>query len=109
MRLFNTLTQRLDPLEPTGNRVTLYARGITPYDTTHQGHATTSGHCDPPPGHLRRGARDGQSKQSIPALKTTTLRMPKKPGAAGAERTREEVPRKLAHQRPANARRPEQS
>ena len=40
MRLFNTLTQRMEPLVPQdGNLVTLYVCGITPYDTTHLGHA----------------------------------------------------------------------
>jgi L-cysteine:1D-myo-inositol 2-amino-2-deoxy-alpha-D-glucopyranoside ligase len=39
MRLFNTLSQRIEPLEPIGDAVTLYVCGITPYDTTHLGHA----------------------------------------------------------------------
>lgn len=39
MRLFNTLSQRIEPLDPVGDTVTLYVCGITPYDTTHLGHA----------------------------------------------------------------------
>jgi L-cysteine:1D-myo-inositol 2-amino-2-deoxy-alpha-D-glucopyranoside ligase len=39
MRLFDTLTQREQTLRPLGDRVTLYVCGITPYDTTHLGHA----------------------------------------------------------------------
>jgi len=39
MRLFNTLSQNVEPLVPRKNRVTLYVCGITPYDTTHLGHA----------------------------------------------------------------------
>src|SRR5262249_56760974 len=39
MQLFNTLTQRLEALTPLGDEVTLYVCGITPYDTTHLGHA----------------------------------------------------------------------
>jgi L-cysteine:1D-myo-inositol 2-amino-2-deoxy-alpha-D-glucopyranoside ligase len=39
MRLFNTLAQRVEPLDPPGDTVTLYVCGITPYDTTHLGHA----------------------------------------------------------------------
>jgi L-cysteine:1D-myo-inositol 2-amino-2-deoxy-alpha-D-glucopyranoside ligase len=39
MRLFDTLTQREQTLKPLGDRVTLYVCGITPYDTTHLGHA----------------------------------------------------------------------
>jgi L-cysteine:1D-myo-inositol 2-amino-2-deoxy-alpha-D-glucopyranoside ligase len=39
MRLFNTLTQEIQPLELADNRMTIYVCGITPYDTTHLGHA----------------------------------------------------------------------
>lgn len=39
MQLFNSLTQTVEPLEPHGGEFTLYACGITPYDTTHLGHA----------------------------------------------------------------------
>ncbi|WIG61442.1 MAG: Cysteinyl-tRNA synthetase [Ktedonobacterales bacterium] len=39
MRLFNTLSQETEPLAPVNNAVTLYVCGITPYDTTHLGHA----------------------------------------------------------------------
>ena len=39
MRLFNTLTQTIEPVEPSNGEVTLYVCGITPYDTTHLGHA----------------------------------------------------------------------
>jgi L-cysteine:1D-myo-inositol 2-amino-2-deoxy-alpha-D-glucopyranoside ligase len=39
MRLFNTLTQRIEPLDPERDTTTLYVCGITPYDTTHLGHA----------------------------------------------------------------------
>jgi L-cysteine:1D-myo-inositol 2-amino-2-deoxy-alpha-D-glucopyranoside ligase len=39
MRLFDTLTQREHELRPLDGRVTLYVCGITPYDTTHLGHA----------------------------------------------------------------------
>ncbi len=39
MRLFDTLTQIKRPLVPLGDTVKLYICGITPYDTTHLGHA----------------------------------------------------------------------
>jgi L-cysteine:1D-myo-inositol 2-amino-2-deoxy-alpha-D-glucopyranoside ligase len=41
MKLYNTLTQQTEPLQIHNNRVTLYVCGITPYDTTHLGHAAT--------------------------------------------------------------------
>jgi cysteinyl-tRNA synthetase len=42
MRLFNTMTQQIEPLRPMGDAVTLYVCGITPYDTTHLGHASNN-------------------------------------------------------------------
>ncbi len=39
MRLFNTLTQTVEPVRPIDGVVSLYVCGITPYDTTHLGHA----------------------------------------------------------------------
>ncbi len=39
MRLFNTMTQTKEDFIPTGDEVKVYVCGITPYDTTHLGHA----------------------------------------------------------------------
>src|SRR5215813_3017990 len=41
MKLFNTLTQSLEVFTPIENTVRIYVCGITPYDTTHLGHAFT--------------------------------------------------------------------
>lgn len=41
MQLYNVLTRRLESFEPTGDMVTVYVCGITPYDTTHIGHCFT--------------------------------------------------------------------
>jgi L-cysteine:1D-myo-inositol 2-amino-2-deoxy-alpha-D-glucopyranoside ligase len=41
MNLYNTLSQRIEPFRPAGSAVTMYVCGITPYDTTHLGHAFT--------------------------------------------------------------------
>jgi L-cysteine:1D-myo-inositol 2-amino-2-deoxy-alpha-D-glucopyranoside ligase len=41
MKLFNTLTQSLEVFTPIENTVRIYICGITPYDTTHLGHAFT--------------------------------------------------------------------
>ena len=41
MLLFDTMTCEKRPFEPYGNTVTLYVCGVTPYDTTHLGHART--------------------------------------------------------------------
>lgn len=42
MQLYNTLTAHKEPFEiPTERPVTVYVCGVTPYDTTHVGHART--------------------------------------------------------------------
>ncbi len=41
MKLFNTKSQEIERFEPQAGAVTVYVCGITPYDTTHLGHAFT--------------------------------------------------------------------
>jgi L-cysteine:1D-myo-inositol 2-amino-2-deoxy-alpha-D-glucopyranoside ligase len=41
MQLYNTLTHKKETFAPTADYVTMYVCGITPYDTTHLGHAFT--------------------------------------------------------------------
>nr|WP_290668070.1 cysteine--tRNA ligase [Ardenticatena sp.] len=41
MKLYNSMTQRKEPFRVFGKTVTLYVCGVTPYDTTHLGHAFT--------------------------------------------------------------------
>jgi len=46
LRLYNTLSQSVEAFEPEGEAVTIYVCGITPYDTTHLGHAFTYASTD---------------------------------------------------------------
>ncbi|MFC1922396.1 cysteine--tRNA ligase [Chloroflexota bacterium] len=41
MKLYNTLSRTIEPFVPRGDEITIYVCGITPYDTTHLGHAFT--------------------------------------------------------------------
>ena len=41
MKLYNTITQSVETFQPRDDEVTVYVCGITPYDTTHLGHAFT--------------------------------------------------------------------
>ena len=41
MKLYNTLSRTVEPFVPRGDEITIYVCGITPYDTTHLGHAFT--------------------------------------------------------------------
>lgn len=46
MNLYSSLTRAAQAFEPLGDVVTVYLCGITPYDTTHLGHAFTSAAAD---------------------------------------------------------------
>jgi Cysteinyl-tRNA synthetase len=39
MKIYNTLSARLEEFIPSGDPVTLYVCGVTPYDESHVGHA----------------------------------------------------------------------
>ncbi|MCC6168828.1 MAG: cysteine--tRNA ligase [Caldilineaceae bacterium] len=41
MRLYNSYSQEIEPFQPQHDSVSIYVCGITPYDTTHLGHAFT--------------------------------------------------------------------
>ena len=41
LRLYDTRRRKIVPFHPRGDVVTLYVCGVTPYDTTHLGHART--------------------------------------------------------------------
>ncbi|MGB8645714.1 MAG: cysteine--tRNA ligase [Anaerolineae bacterium] len=41
MKLYNSLTNQVEEFKPQGDYVSVYVCGITPYDTTHLGHAST--------------------------------------------------------------------
>jgi L-cysteine:1D-myo-inositol 2-amino-2-deoxy-alpha-D-glucopyranoside ligase len=46
MELYNTLTRQISPFTLSGDTITIYVCGITPYDTTHLGHAFTYATAD---------------------------------------------------------------
>ena len=41
LKLYNTLTREIQEFAPRGSQIGIYVCGITPYDTTHLGHAFT--------------------------------------------------------------------
>jgi len=41
VKLYNSLSKSIEPFYPQGDSVSIYVCGITPYDTTHLGHAFT--------------------------------------------------------------------
>jgi len=63
--LFNTMTRVKERFEPLGNPVTLYVCGVTPYDTTHLGHARTYVFFDVLQRYLRYRGMDVRYVQNI--------------------------------------------
>lgn len=41
MKIYNPISRKIERFEPSGDVITVYTCGITPYDTTHLGHAFT--------------------------------------------------------------------
>jgi L-cysteine:1D-myo-inositol 2-amino-2-deoxy-alpha-D-glucopyranoside ligase len=46
VNLYNTISNQIETFEPNGRDVSIYVCGITPYDTTHIGHAFTYASVD---------------------------------------------------------------
>ena len=83
MRLFNTLTQRMEPLVPQdGNLVTLYVCGITPYDTTHLGHAFINVMYDSLIRYLRWRGMNVRYVQNVTDIDDDVLRKGRELGVA---------------------------
>src|SRR3990172_4320028 len=65
MKLYNTLTKRREPFAPPGGPVRMYVCGVTPYATTHLGHARTYVFFDVLHRYLRRLGYDVRYVQNI--------------------------------------------
>ena len=65
LHLYDTLSASKRPFEPARNTVTLYVCGVTPYDTTHLGHAFTFVSFDVLVRYLIRLGYDVRSVQNI--------------------------------------------
>ncbi len=85
MRLFNTLTQSVEPVEPLSDEVTLYVCGITPYDTTHLGHAFINVVYDTLRRHLLWRGQPVRYVQNITDIDDDILRKAREVGMAWDE------------------------
>src|SRR3954469_4861745 len=65
MQLYNTLSRRLEPFAPAGGTMTLYVCGVTPYDTTHLGHARCYVVYDLLQRYVRYGGDDVRYVQNV--------------------------------------------
>ena len=107
MRLFNTLTQRAEPLDPVADSISLYVCGITPYDTTHLGHAFINVIYDSLVRYLRwRGVRVTYV-QNVTDIDDDILRKSREVGMAWDELGTRETDRYLADLKALNVQMPD--
>lgn len=102
MELFNTLTQQVEPLRPLGDEVTLYVCGVTPYDTTHLGHAAINVYYDTLIRFLRAHGRPVNYVQNVTDIDDDILRKSREKGMSWDELGRSEVERYLTDLRALN-------
>lgn len=102
MELFNTLTQRIEPLHPHGNEVTLYVCGVTPYDTTHLGHAAINVYYDTLIRLLRSEGQAVNYVQNVTDIDDDIIRKAREQNTPWDELGRRETMRYLADLRALN-------
>ena len=102
MELFNTLTQQVEPLRPLGDEVTLYVCGVTPYDTTHLGHAAINVYYDTLIRFLRAHGQLVNYVQNVTDIDDDILRKAREKGMSWDELGQQEVERYLSDLRALN-------
>jgi L-cysteine:1D-myo-inositol 2-amino-2-deoxy-alpha-D-glucopyranoside ligase len=103
MRLFNTQTQSVDEFAPINNHVGIYVCGVTPYDTTHAGHAFTFLTYDVLVRYLRAQGIDVTYVQNVTDIDDDILRKSRERGMAWYELARQETDRYLRDMENLNA------
>ncbi len=107
MKLFNTLTQSIEDFVPIDTTVRLYVCGITPYDTTHLGHAFTYMTFDTLIRYLEYTGYKVKYVQNVTDIDDDVLRKAHKLGIAWDELGHREVERFLSDMDALNIRRPD--
>src|ERR671932_1082357 len=80
MQLYNTLSRRLEPFAPAGPTLTMYVCGVTPYDTTHLGHARCYVVFDLLQRYLRYRGQDVRYVQNVTDVDDDVLRKAREVG-----------------------------
>ncbi|MDQ3167961.1 MAG: cysteine--tRNA ligase [Chloroflexota bacterium] len=80
MRLYNTLTREIEPFRSRDGQVGIYVCGVTPYDTTHAGHAFTFLVFDTLVRYLRATGEDVTYVQNVTDIDDDILRKAKAAG-----------------------------
>ena len=107
MKLFNTLTQSLEDFVPLDDKtVRIYVCGVTPYDTTHLGHAFTYVSFDALMRYLEFCGYTVNYVQNVTDIDDDILRKSRELGMAWDELGRRETERYLRDMDALNVRRP---
>jgi cysteinyl-tRNA synthetase len=107
MKLFNTLTQSLENFVPLEDRtVRIYVCGITPYDTTHLGHAFTYVSFDTLIRYLEFRGYTVNYVQNVTDIDDDILRKARELGIAWDELGKRQTERYLGDMDSLNVRRP---
>ena len=107
MKLFNTLTQSLEEFVPITDPVRIYVCGVTPYDTTHLGHAFTYVSFDTLIRYLEYSGHTVKYVQNVTDIDDDIIRKSKELGLAWDELGRRETARFLRDMDTLNVRRPD--
>jgi cysteinyl-tRNA synthetase len=107
MKLFNTLTQSLEDFVPLENTVRVYVCGVTPYDTTHLGHAFTYVSFDALMRYLMVSGYGVKYVQNVTDIDDDIIRKSRELGMAWDELGKRETARFLKDMDALNVRRPD--
>jgi L-cysteine:1D-myo-inositol 2-amino-2-deoxy-alpha-D-glucopyranoside ligase len=103
MNLYNSATRSVEPLTVVDNHVGVYVCGVTPYDTTHAGHAFTFLTFDILVRYLRFLSHDVTYVQNVTDIDDDILRKAKEVGSTWDELGRRETEKYLNDMRQLNA------
>ena len=107
MKLFNTLTQSLETFVPLDDTVRIYVCGVTPYDTTHLGHAFTYVSFDTLIRYLEFSGHKVKYVQNVTDIDDDVLRKARELGMQWDDLGRREVERFHRDMDALNVRRPD--
>jgi L-cysteine:1D-myo-inositol 2-amino-2-deoxy-alpha-D-glucopyranoside ligase len=103
MNLYNSATRSVEPLTVVDNHVGIYVCGVTPYDTTHAGHAFTFLTFDILVRYLRSLGHDVTYVQNVTDIDDDILRKAKEVGLTWDELGRRDTEKYLDDTRPLTA------
>ncbi len=107
MQLYNTLSGQLEPVTSDDNIFRMYVCGVTPYDTTHLGHAFTFVMFDVLERYLEYLGYETQTVQNVTDIDDDILRRARELSLPWNELAHQETEKYLADMRALNVRPPD--